>query len=129
MDKRTLYGSPFPCLGTYLCSIFQSSVLSHYDLALCGSDSKSLTLVSLFFYPHLPSPYSTPCQKRNYGPRSLGQGLLMCFFFCLSVCLSVLTALDYSDVLTSWEPLSYSMLCPRHSKLGQMRELRLTERL
>lgn len=37
-NKRTLYGSPFPCLGTYLCSIFQSSVLSHYDLALCGND-------------------------------------------------------------------------------------------
>lgn len=72
---------------------------------------------------YLPLLHLMP--KKNYGPRSLGQGLLMFFF----VCLFVWTALDYSDVLTGWEPLAHSKLYPRHSKLGQMRELRFTERL
>ena len=82
-NKRTLYGSPFSYLGPYLCSIFQSSLLSHYDLTLCSSDSKSLTLVSLFFYPHLPPPTPPHAKKKLWSQKSWTGFANFFLFVCL----------------------------------------------
>ena len=97
----------FPALVHFF---YRVQCFPSYDFTLCGIDSKSLSKSKSLF---IPSPQPQP----NYDPR---QDLLISF---------LLTTLDYSNALTIWEPISYSMLYPRHSELGHMRELKSTERL
>lgn len=99
-NQRTLWK---PCHAAYLFSVLQSTAF------LVMTRSPMAVILNLFHICCSLSPH------HQYDLRSLGQDLLINFFNL--------------DVLIGWEPMSYSTFYPLHSKLGQMRELRSTERL